>query len=117
MIIATILSGVVLFLCVYQRTKKTEKLLKTDKLLVTQYKVLGQRGKNIYDTLSDKEKLIVDYLIQQPVYSLQSKIHRDLEIPKSSLFRTIQKLEAKTVIETIKTLKARRIKLSEWFLE
>ena len=102
---------------IQKRMKRSDK--STSKSTVPSNKVhsLGQRGKDIYNTLNAREKQIVDFLLTQRDYTVQSKIHKTLGIAKSSLFRTINSLESKKVITATKTAKARRLKLSDWFME
>ena len=77
---------------------------------------LGKREKDIFKTLRDNEKKVVEFLIEQkePVYF--SKIHYKTGLSKGSLFRNLRSLENKDIDKTIKEGKVRKVSLSDWFL-
>jgi uncharacterized membrane protein len=79
--------------------------------------VLGSRGKDIYRTLRDNEKKVVDFLLQQGSPVHLSKIHYKTGMSKGSLFRNLESLEKKSIVETHKEGKVRKAKLSSWFQE
>jgi len=78
---------------------------------------LGQRGKDILKTLRDNEKKIVEFLLNQEEPTHLSKIHYKTGISKGALFRNLESLEKKNIIESIREGKVRKAKLSAWFLE
>ena len=67
-------------------------------------------------TLNEKEKKVVDFLIENKE-TTQAKIYRNTGISKASLSRTTFSLENKRIIETQKIGKLKKIKLSKWFLK
>ncbi|MBU0615344.1 MAG: winged helix-turn-helix transcriptional regulator [Nanoarchaeota archaeon] len=77
---------------------------------------LGKRAKDIIETLRDREKDIVNLLIENGGMT-QAKLHHETGLAKSSLFRAIQSLENKQVITTRKSGKVKHVQLSDWFLE
>lgn len=99
-----------------KREEKEIKELKKEIKEVRSLEDLGKREKDIFKTLRDNEKKIVEFLIEQkePVYF--SKIHYKTGLSKGSLFRNLRSLEEKEIVETVKEGKIRKIRLSEWFL-
>tara|TARA_Y100000310_G_C20679123_1_gene814846 strand:+ start:130 stop:1119 length:990 start_codon:yes stop_codon:yes gene_type:complete len=112
----------IFFLVLFKSRKKIKYLLKKEKKEEKEIKELkkelelGQRGKDIYQTLRGNEKKIVEFLLNQkePIYL--SKIHYKTGISKGSLFRNLESLEKKNIVETIREGKVRKTKLSAWFL-
>lgn len=78
--------------------------------------IFGKRAKDVIETLNDKEKCIVKFLVEEKGKTTQAKVHHEAGIPKASLFRYIQSLENKKVIEVNKAGKVKRIHFSAWFL-
>ena len=116
---------ILIFLLVlfFRLRKKNKALIKKEKKEEEKIKELkeelklGQRGKDIFQTLRHNEKKIVEFLLKQkePIYL--SKIHYKTGISKGSLFRNLESLENKNIVETIREGKVRKTKLSVWFLE
>ena len=101
------------------KEKKEEKEIKGLKEEIKEIESLddlGRRENDIFKTLRDNEKKVIEFLIAQkePVYF--SKIHYKTGLSKGSLFRNLRSLERKNLIKTIKEGKARKVKLSDWFL-
>lgn len=104
---------------VLKKGKQEEKEIKVLKKEIEEIKSLedlGKREKDIFKTLRDNEKRIVEFLVQQkgPVYF--SKIHYKTGLSKSSLFRNLRSLENKNIVKTSREGKIRKIELSPWFL-
>jgi len=78
---------------------------------------LGRRGKDLYKTLRINEKKIVDFLTHHSGSIYLSKIHYKTGISKGSLFRNLESLERKNIVETVREGKIRKVKLTSWFLE
>lgn len=103
-------------------TKKEKKLEKTERKEEEEIKELkaelklGKRGRDIMETLKEKEKEIVELIVREKGKTTQSKIYNETGIPKASLFRYIQSLERRKVIEIRKIGKVKKIKLTDWFL-
>ena len=77
---------------------------------------LGQRAKDVLGTLKDKEKEVVEFIINEAGKTTQSRIYFGTGIPKVSLHRYIRLLEQKKIIEVKKIGKVNQIQLTKWFL-
>ena len=127
-ILIVLLSAIasVLFYYFNRKTKTLEKREKNEEKEISELKEelkevksledLTKREKDIFKTLRDNEKKIVEFLVVQkePVYF--SKIHYKTGLSKGSLFRNLRTLERKNIVITIKEGKVRRVGLSDWFL-
>lgn len=71
----------------------------------------------MFETLKDKEKEIIEFIVESKGKTTQAKIYHETGIPKASLFRYIQALTMKNIIEVKKIGKVKKIKFSDWFLE
>ncbi len=80
-------------------------------------KSLPSRVKDILPTLRDREKSIVQFLLDHDGTSSQSRIRFETKIPKTSLSRTFESLKAKNIVEIESFGKLKKIKLTKWFLE
>lgn len=78
---------------------------------------VGKRAEDIIRTLNEKEKEIVEFIIENNNITVQSKIRHALKIPRTSLSRILASLEKKKIIECEKHGKAVKIKFTDWFLE
>ena len=78
---------------------------------------LPKRTKDIINTLNQKEKSIVTFLLENNNESTQNKIYHTTFIPKTSLTRSLLLLEQKRIIKIEKLGNLRKIKLTEWFLD
>ena len=92
-----------------KKTKKPETIIKKEVKLV-------ERSKDVYNTLKEKEKEIIDFILESKGSTTQAKIHYGTGIPKASLFRYVQSLEQKNVIQTQKIGKVKKIRFTDWFL-
>lgn len=77
---------------------------------------LSSRTRDLINTLKDKEKVVVDFLLENNYNGSQAKIRNVTGIPKTSLTRLFVSLEAKKIITIEKIGKLKKIKLTEWFL-
>ena len=92
-----------------KRHKITKKPAKTG---------LTKRQKDVLDTLNDRERNIVEFVLKQPhEESTQAKIRYALGIPKTSLVRIFESLERKKIMAVEKLGKAKKVKLTAWFKE
>ena len=73
--------------------------------------------KTITKTLNEKERSIVDFLINNGNKSTSSKIRHAMKMPKTSLSRILERLEAKKVVEIERNGKLKQIRLSGWLLK
>jgi uncharacterized membrane protein len=81
----------------------------------------GKRAKDIAQTLNEKEKTVVNYLLEHEYkgtkhIGIQSEIRRETGIPRTSLARIIKSLQIKKIIQVEKMGKAIKLKLTDWFL-
>jgi hypothetical protein len=106
-----ILFIVVVVIVVIYYLKKNGKVKKKPK------KKKNKKLNSILKTLSDKEKDIVDYLLENKNCSTSSKIRFALKIPKTSLARTLSRLEEKRIIVIEKEGNFKKIGISEWLLK
>ncbi len=116
----TIASLALIFIIVLELKRFAKKGLnkKGSNKKVKRSKTLTQAQRAILETLSAREKLVVQYLLQHSKEKVWfSKIARDLQIPKTSLARIIARLESKNILTTEKFGKALKIKVSDWFLK
>lgn len=77
---------------------------------------LNPRARDIIETLNEREKKIVTFMLKTKESTTQAKIRNSTGIPKTSLVRCFQSLESKKVIEIEKIGKMKRIKFTEWFM-
>lgn len=116
-ILLLIISGLVYYFTRKAKTLETKEKKEIKELKeVKSFGDLSKREKDIFKTLRDNEKKVVEYLIEQkePVYF--SKIHFKTGLSKGSLFRNLRTLERKNIIITTKEGKVRKVRLSDWFL-
>lgn len=78
---------------------------------------LPKPTKDIINTLNQKEKSIVTFLLENNNESTQNKIYHSTFIPKTSLSRSLLLLEQKRIIKIEKLGNLRKIKLTGWFLD
>ncbi len=78
---------------------------------------LPKRTRDIINTLNQKEKSIVTFLLENNNESTQNKIYHSTFIPKTSLTRSLLLLEQKRIIQIEKLGNLRKVKLTEWFLD
>ncbi len=77
---------------------------------------MNPRARDVMETLNDKEKKIVEFLVSEGNHSTQATIRSGTGIPKTSLARDFQSLENKKVVEIEKIGKMKKVKLTDWFL-
>ncbi len=73
--------------------------------------------KAILKTLSDNEKQIVEFIMANGNSSTSSKIRHGLKIPKTSLSRTLDRLESKKILIMEREGKLKKVKISDWLLK
>jgi uncharacterized membrane protein len=70
----------------------------------------------ILSALDENEKKIIESLMSSGGKSLQSRLGRELGLPKSSLSRAVSGLEARDILKTERLGRVRNVELSQWFL-
>ncbi len=78
-------------------------------------RITGEMQK-VIDTLSDKEKAIIVFLIREGGSATQADIRYETGIPKSSLTGIINALKRRNIIKKLENGRTNVIELSEWFL-
>ncbi len=108
---------VAIILFYFYKTKRKEKKSEKENLKenVTQVE-LSSRTKDVLNTLKEKEKEVVNFLLENDYHSTQARIRNNTGIPKTSLARLFVSLEAKNIINVEKIGKLKKIKLTDWFL-
>lgn len=91
-----------------------EKDLKTEALI--KEKNLSTQILAILPTLSDKERLVVDFLLRHSNSSPQAKVRHGTHLPRTTLSRIVEGLERKKVLTINKEGKAVIFTLTEFFL-
>ena len=82
-----------------------------------QQQKMGKRTTDILNTLNEKEKKVVQFLLDNHEESTQAKIRYGTAIPKTSLARIFVGLQNKRIITIESFGKLKKIKLTVWFLE
>jgi len=95
---------------------KTEVLAPTGEKIHEVEGELNPRARDIMNTLNEREKKIVEFLLEQGNKSTQASIRNETSIPKTSLARAFQSLEAKKVVKVDTIGKLKKVELTDWFL-
>ena len=78
---------------------------------------LNPRARDILQTLNEREKKTVEFLVGQKGHqATQAQLRNNTGIPKTSLVRVFQSLEAKKVIALEKIGKMKKVTLTPWFM-
>lgn len=94
--------------------KKSKRIL--NKKQANKDKKKGSRINDIFNTLNENEKSIVNFLMENENKSSQSKLKYGVNIPKTTLSRLLEKLELKNIIKIERIGKLKKIELTDWFL-
>ena len=76
---------------------------------------LTSRQKDIIKTLSPRERAVVEYIISSGNESTQAKIRNATRIPRTTLARILQSLEAKKIVNTESFGKLKEVELTGFF--
>jgi uncharacterized membrane protein len=68
------------------------------------------------ETLNEREKKVVQFLLEEKGIATQAKIRNGTAIPKTSLVRVFQSLETKKVVSIEKIGKMKKITVTDWFM-
>lgn len=71
---------------------------------------------DILSALDINERRIVKALMEGGGKSMQYKLGRELDLPKSSMSRAVSGLESRNIVKTEKLGRIKRVELSQWFL-
>ena len=109
-IIIVLVAGATFILYRHRIQKATVAKTETKEIHIT-----GEMQK-VIDTLSDKEKAIIDILLKKGGSATQADIRYETGIPKSSLTGIINALKRRNIIKKHEYGRTNVIELSEWFL-
>ena len=85
--------------------------------LAKEVKEINPRARDIIKTLNEREKKVVDFMLTQKDHkSTQANIRNETGIPKTSIVRVFQSLEAKNVLKVEVVGKLKKVELTGWFL-
>lgn len=104
-----------LFLWVF--LKKPKLKIRAPKQEESEQKGLSKQTKALMETLSAKEKKIINFLLENNHNSSQSKIRHATKTPRTSLSRILHKLEQKKLVQIIKEGKMVSVTLTKFFLD
>lgn len=77
----------------------------------------GRKINSVLKTLSESERQIVEFIIANGNASTSSKIRHGLKIPKTSLSRTLDRLESKKILTMEREGKLKRVKITDWLMK
>ena len=77
---------------------------------------VSKRALDIMKTLSEKELMVVNFLLQNKNIGTQAQIKNNTGIPKTTLIRVLDSLKNKKVVEIEVIGKLKKVKLTSWFL-
>jgi uncharacterized membrane protein len=77
--------------------------------------VLSPRSRDIVKTLKDKERKVVEFLLDNP-QSTQARIRHAVGMPKTSVARILMSLELKNIVKVKRVGKLKKVELTPWFL-
>jgi uncharacterized membrane protein len=98
-----------------QRAQKEKETRKQEEKPYEQKRT--KRQQDLLNTLNEREKKVVQFLLESDGKSTQAKIRYETGIPKTSLVRVFTALEYKKIITVEKIGKLKKIKLTDWFVE
>lgn len=76
-----------------------------------------KRQRDLLNIVNEREKKVVQFLLESEGKSTQAKIRYETGIPKTSLVRVFTALEYKKIITVEKIGKLKKVKLTDWFME
>ena len=109
--IAALLVAILVF--VFFRKNKP-KIIKEDSKAKPE---VTKRTSDVLKTLKEKERKIVEAIMESGNESTQAKLKSATGIPKTSLSRTLESLAAKKILEVESYGKMKKVRLTDWFLE
>jgi len=118
-VMVVILVFVAFFVINYVNKKSKKEVVKEKvkgKKEIVKEKEFSSRTRDIMKTLKEKEKSIVNFLVENNNKSTQAKIRYGIGIPKTSLARILMALELKKIIKIERIGKLKKVELTGWFL-
>ncbi|NQV08682.1 hypothetical protein HQ529_02390 [Candidatus Woesearchaeota archaeon] len=93
---------------------------KKDNLVVKEIdegKTINKREKDILGSLKEREKKVVNFLLEHDNKSNQANIINNTGIPKTTMHRVFDSLESRNIIKIEKIGKLKKVELTGWFLD
>ena len=115
LILITFILLIILFI-LKKRSKKPQKEEKKEPKTEEVKEKHSKQTLALMKTLSEKEKKVVNFLIEHKNMASQAKIRHNTKIPRTSLTRVLQSLEKKKIAEIEKEGKMVSVKLTRFFL-
>jgi DNA-binding HxlR family transcriptional regulator len=103
-------------------TKKSSEEQKSDEIVEIDYSFSGEkhhlskRSIDILNSLSNGQKKVVEFLLEEGNHSSQARISRVGRIPKSTLHRYLSELEEKNIIRKKEDFNQNKVFLTDYFL-
>ncbi len=72
---------------------------------------------DITQTLGERQKKIVDLLMEYDGHMSSAEIRHYLDAPKATLSRDLNELEEKKIVDTVHVGRNRNVRLTKWFLD
>jgi len=104
-VVAAIVAGIIFLRSRPMRLPKQETVVTPSK-----------RMSDLLSVMDDNERRIMESLMASAGRSLQSKLGKELGIPKASLSRALGGLEARGLVKTERLGRVNKIELAPWFL-
>lgn len=105
-----------------EQSKKSSEEQKGDDIVEIDYSFSGEkhhiskRSIDILNSLSNGQKKVVEFLLEEGNHSSQARISRVGKIPKSTLHRYLSELEEKNIIQKKEDFGQNRVFLTDYFL-
>ncbi|HII88801.1 TPA: hypothetical protein HA253_04345 [Candidatus Woesearchaeota archaeon] len=99
-----------------EKEEKSENENSQEKKKEEKKEALNPRARDIIETLNDREKNVVQFTLKEKGETTQARIRNGTGIPKTSLVRCFQALEARKVISVEKIGKMKKIRFTDWFM-
>jgi uncharacterized membrane protein len=89
---------------------------KRDETTEHQTSLKSNRSQDIIKTLGGKEKVVIQFLLENNNKSNQATVRHATGLPRTTLARLLSMLESRSIIKIEKHGKAVRVSLTDWFL-
>lgn len=96
--------------------QKDEEIVEIDYSFSGEKHHLSKRSLDILNSLSNGQKRVVEFLLEEGNHSTQARISRVGKIPKSTLHRYLSELEEKNIISKKEDFNQNKVFLTDYFL-
>jgi len=97
-------------------TQKGEEIVEIEYSFSGEKHHLSKRSLDILNSLSNGQKKVVEFLLEEGNHSTQARISRVGKIPKSTLHRYLGELEEKNIISKKEDFNGNKVFLTDYFL-